>query len=335
MITRTLKWVVALGLAANVGSALATTSIMNVSYDVTRELYKDYNPVFVKHWKEKTGETIAINMSHGGSSKQAGAVVNGLPADVISMNQANDIDILAERGKLVPANWATRLPHNSAPYTSTMVFIVRKGNPLKIKDWDDLVKPGVKVIIPNPKTAGNGRYTYLAAWGNVIRNGGNEAKAREFVSKLFKNVPILDAGGRAATSTFVQRETGDVLVTFENEALQIQKEFGAKAGTGFEVIYPSMSILTESPVTVVDKVVDKNNSRKVATAYLEYLYSPEGQEIVAKHYYRPRSAEVLKKYAKQFPQVKLFTVTEVFGSWKNAQKVHFNDGGIFDQIFKK
>lgn len=335
MIKQTLKWVVALGLAANVGSALANTTIMNVSYDVTRELYKDYNPVFVKHWKEKTGETIAVNMSHGGSSKQAGAVVNGLPADVISMNQANDIDILAERAKLVPANWATRLPHNSAPYTSTMVFIVRKGNPLKIKDWDDLVKPGVKVIIPNPKTAGNGRYTYLAAWGNVIRSGGNEAKAREFVSKLFKNVPILDAGGRAATSTFVQRNIGDVLITFENEALQIQKEFGAKSGEGFEVIYPSASILTESPVTVVDKVVDKNNTRKVATAYLEYLYSPEGQEIVAKHYYRPRSPEVLKKYAKQFPQVKLFTVTEIFGSWKNAQKVHFNDGGIFDQIFKK
>ncbi len=339
MIKKTLKWVIAVGFAANVGNVFATaptaTTLMNVSYDVTRELYKDYNVVFTKHWKEKTGEAVTINMSHGGSSKQAGAVVNGLPADVISMNQANDIDILAERGKLIPANWATRLPNNSAPYTSTMVFIVRKGNPQKIKDWNDLVKPGVKVIIPNPKTAGNGRYTYLAAWGNVVKHGGNEGQAREFVSKLFKNVPILDAGGRAATSTFVQRNIGDVLVTFENEALQIQKEFGAKTGGGFEVVYPNSSILTESPVTVVDKVVEKHNSRKLATAYLEYLYSPEGQEVVAKHYYRPRSAEVLKKYAKQFPQIKLFTVSEVFGSWKNAQKVHFNDGGIFDQIFKK
>jgi len=246
------------------------------------------------------------------------------------MNQANDIDMLAERGKLIPADWAKRLPHNSAPYTSTTVFMVRKGNPKFIRDWDDLVKPGVSVIIPNPKTSGNGRYSYLAAWGYVVRKGGNEQSARDFVGKLFGNVPVLDAGGRGATTTFVQRGIGDVLLTFENEVFLIEKELG---GESFEVVYPSASVLAENPVSIVDKVVDKRGTRKVATAYLEYLYSEEGQELAARHYFRPRDAKVLARHQATFKKLDLFTIDDVFGGWKKAQAVHFNDGGLFDQIY--
>ncbi|MES2355992.1 MAG: sulfate ABC transporter substrate-binding protein [Pseudomonadota bacterium] len=308
----------------------ADSSLLNVSYDVTRELYKDYNAAFIKHWKVKAGETITVNQSHGGSSKQALSVVAGLEADVVTMNQSNDIDLLAERGGLLPAEWSKRLPNNSAPYTSTQVFLVRKGNPKNIRDWDDLVKPGIAIIVPNPKTSGNGRYTYLAAWGYAIKKGGTEAKAKEFVAQLFRNVPILDAGGRAATTTFIQRNIGDVLVTFENEVLLVKKELG---GDQFDVVYPSISILAEPPVAVVDKVVDKRGTRKLAQAYLEYLYSEEGQDIVAKHYFRPRLDSVTKKYASQFKPLQLFTVDEVFGNWQKAQKTHFDDGGFFDQIY--
>ncbi len=312
-------------------AARAQATLLNVSYDVTREFYKDYNGAFAAFWKAGTGETVTINQSHGGSSKQARAVVDGLPADVITMNQANDIDILAERGKLIPADWAKRLPHNSAPYTSTTVFVVRKGNPKRIRDWDDLVMPGVSVIIPNPKTSGNGRYSYLAAWGYVIRKGGNEQSARDFVGKLFGKVPVLDAGGRAATTTFVQRGIGDVLLTFENEVFLIEKELGGEA---FEVVYPSVSMLAENPVSIVDKVVDKHGTRKLATAYLEHLYSEEGQELAAKHYFRPRDARVLARHQATFKKLDLFTIDDVFGGWKKAQSVHFNDGGLFDQIYQ-
>jgi sulfate transport system substrate-binding protein len=319
-------------LASIGGMAYADTTLLNVSYDVTREFYKDYNAAFTRHWKRKTGETVAINQSHGGSSKQARSVVDGLEADVITMNQANDIDLLHDRGGLIPADWQKRFRDNSAPYTSTTVFLVRKDNPKSIRDWNDLVKPGTAVIIPNPKTSGNGRYTYLAAWGYTIKKGGNEAQARDFVAGLFRNVPILDSGGRAATTTFTQRGIGDVLVTFENEVALIQKEQGADQ---FDVVYPSASILAENPVAVVDKVVEKRGTRKIAEAYLEYLYSDEGQELAAKHSFRPRSASVARKYAGSFPQLTLFTVDEVFGGWQKAQKTHFNDGALFDQIYEK
>ena len=308
----------------------AEINLLNVSYDVTRELFKDINPAFIAEWKKTSGETISINQSHGGSSKQARSVADGLEASVVTMNQANDIDFLAEHG-LVTGDWVKRFPNGSAPFYSTMVYLVRKGNPKQIKDWDDLIKPGIKVIIPNPKTSGNGRYSYLAAWGAVIKKGGNEAQARQFVEKLFKNVPVLDAGGRGATTTFTQREIGDVLVTFENEVQLVRTEFG----DNFEVVYPSTSILAESPVAVVDKVVDKLHIRKQATAYLQFLYSEAGQDIIAKHYLRPRSAIAAKKYAASFKPVALFTVDEVFGGWKSAQKKHFDDGGEFDKIFSK
>ena len=312
--------------------AQADTSLLNVSYDVTREFYKDYNPAFSKYWKQKTGETVTINQSHGGSSKQARAVADGLEADVITMNQANDIDILYERSKLIPADWQKRLPNGSAPTTSTTVFLVRKGNPKHIKDWDDLVKTGVSVIIPNPKTSGNGRYGYLAAWGAVIKHGGDEKKARDYVTRLFRNVPVLDAGGRGATTTFAQRGIGDVLLTFENEVYLIEQELGADQ---FEVIYPSVSIQSENPVTVIDKVVDKRKTRAVAQAYLEYLYSDEGQEIAARHHLRPRNEAIAAKHAKEFQKLDQFTINDVFGGWKQAQKVHFSDGGVFDQIYAK
>jgi sulfate transport system substrate-binding protein len=311
--------------------ANADTALLNVSYDVTREFYKDYNVAFAKYWKQKTGETLTINQSHGGSSKQVRSVADGLEADVITMNQANDIDVLAER-KLIPSDWQKRLPNASSPTTSTTVFLVRKGNPKGIKDWDDLVKPGVAVIIPNPKTSGNGRYSYLAAWGYVLKKGGDAPKAKEFVSRLFKNVPVLDTGGRGATTTFVQRGIGDALLTFENEVALIQKEFG---GDQFEVIYPSVSILAENPVSVVDKVVDKHKTRAVAQAYLEYLYTEEGQELAVKHRLRPRLDSVSLKHAGEFPKLSLFTIDELFGGWKQAQKDHFNDGGSFDQIYVK
>ena len=303
--------------------------LLNVSYDVMRELFKDINPAFIAEWKKTTGETLTIKQSHGGSSMQARSVADGLEASVVTMNQANDVDLLAERG-LIAADWSKRFPHNAAPFYSTMVYLVRKGNPKGIKNWDDLIKPDVKVIIPNPKTAGNGRYTYLAAWGYVIKKGGTEAQAREFVSKLFKNVPLLDTGGRAATTTFTQRQIGDVLVTFENEVQLVRAEFG----DNFEVVYPAMSILAESPVAVVDKVVDKRGLRKPATAYLNFLYSDAGQEIIAKHYLRPRNEVIAKKYAATFKPITLFTVDEIFGGWKQAQKKHFDDGGEFDKIYQ-
>jgi sulfate transport system substrate-binding protein len=306
----------------------AGPTLLNVSYDVARELYKNYNPVFIAHWKKTTGEDLSINQSHGGSSKQVRSVADGLEADVVTMNQANDIDFLHDRAKLVAADWARRLPNNSAPSTSTSVILVRKGNPKGIKEWADLAKPGVSVVIPNPKVTGNGRYTYLAAWGSILKSGGDAAKARDVVTRIFANVPVFDGGGRAATTTFAQRNIGDALATFESEVPLIQREFGAD----FDVVYPSTSILAENPVAVVDKVVDRKGTRKQAEAYLKYLWSDEGQEIIAQHNLRPRSEKVLAKYAKAFPKINLFTVDEVFGGWKKAQKDHFDDGGTYDQV---
>jgi sulfate transport system substrate-binding protein len=316
-------------------TSAAETTLLNVSYDVSRELYKDINPAFASYWKTKTGDSVTINQSHGGSSKQAGAVIAGLEADVITMNQSPDIDILVERGGLVAADWKNRLPYNAAPYTTTTVFLVRKGNPQGIKDWGDLTRPGLQVIVPNPKTSGNGRYTYLAAWGYALQKvgAGNTANgekfAREFVTKLFANVPVLDGGGRGATTTFTQRGMGDVLVTFENEAALLAEEVG---GGQFDVIYPSVSIEAAAPVAVVDKVVDKRGTRKLATAYLEFLFSPAAQDIIVKHHFRPRDPAVLKKYASQFPPIKTFTVEDRLGGWKAVQQTHFADGGIYDQI---
>ena len=330
MLKRFMPFVFAIALSGFALPTVADTTILNASYDVARELYKDYNAAFAKHWKATTGENVTVKQSHGGSSKQARAVADGLEADVVTMNQANDIDLLHQRGNLVPADWQKRLPNNSVPYTSTSVFLVRKGNPQGIKDWDDLARPGVQVIVPNPKTSGNGRYTYLAAWGYALKTGGDEAKARALVGKLFANVPILDTGGRGATATFTQRGIGDVLVTFENEVFLIKKELG----DNFDIVYPSWSIAAENPVSVVDKVVDRKGTRKVAQAYLEYLYSPEGQEIAAKHYYRPVVDSAAKKHAAQFKKIGLFTVDEVFGGWQKAQKTHFDDGGVFDQIYQ-
>jgi sulfate transport system substrate-binding protein len=330
--SHTRRWILALtlgALALPCSARAADVELLNVSYDVARELYKEINPAFIAEWKKTTGENITIKQSHGGSSKQARAVADGLEASVVTMNQANDIDMLAERG-LVAADWAKKFPNGAAPYYSTMVFLVRKGNPKQIKNWDDLAKPGVKVVIPNPKTAGNGRYTYLAAWGSVIKKGGTEAQARALVTRIFKNVPILDAGGRAATTTFTQREIGDALVTFENEVQMVRSEFG----DNFEVVYPSISILAESPVAVIDKVVDKRGVRKQATAYLNFLYSEAGQTIGAKHFLRTRSEAVNKKFAANYKPIALFSVDEVFGGWKTAQKKHFDDGGEFDKIYQ-
>lgn len=316
--------------ALGTSSTRADTILLNVSYDVTREFYKEYNQAFVSHWKETTGEDLTVNQSHGGSSKQVRAVIDGLAADVVTMNGVPDVDQLA-KVNLIPTNWATRLPNESVPYTSTILFIVRKGNPKGIKDWADLVKPGVSVVIPNPKTSGNGRYSYLAAWGYALRQpGGDEAKAREFVKKLFANVPVLDAGGRGATTTFSQRGIGDVLLTFENEVVLAVKELGPNA---VEAVVPSTSVLAENPVVWVDKVVNKKGTTKVAKAYLEYLYSPTGQKLAAKYNFRPTDVALLAKYGDQFPAIKLFSVPEVFGSWASAQKTHFSDGGTFDQIY--
>jgi sulfate/thiosulfate transport system substrate-binding protein len=312
--------------------ALAQTTILNVSYDVSRELYKDINPAFIAGWKAKTGETVAVNQSHGGSSKQALSVAAGLDADVVTMNQAPDVDILAERGGYVAADWRQRFPHGASPYTTTTVFLVRKGNPKGIKDWDDLAKAGLQVIMPNPKTSGNGRYTYLAAWGFTLQKSRDDAAARDFVAKLFANVPVLDGGGRGATTTFTQRDVGDVLVTFENEALAIAAELGHDK---FEIVYPSLSIEAAPPVAVVEKVVDKKGTRKVATAYLEFLFSPQGQEIIAKHAFRPRDANVLQKFPGRFPAIKTFTVEEALGGWAEVQAKHFANGAIYDQIIVK
>jgi sulfate/thiosulfate transport system substrate-binding protein len=310
-------------------AAYADTTLLNVSYDVARELYKDIDPAFTAEYKQKTGETVNVRQSHGASSAQALSVLQGLPADVVTMNQPNDIDLLAQQGHLLPENWRSRLPHDSAPYTTTMVFLVRKGNPKHIQDWDDLAKPGVQVVIPNPKTAGNGRYSYLAAWGYKKLHGATDAQALDFEKAIFRNVPVLDTGGRGATTTFTQRGIGDVLVTFENEVSLIDSGVG---GGGFDVVYPSMSILAAPPVAVVDKVVDKRGTRKEAQAFLDFLYSPAAQEIMAKHHLRPTDAAVLAKHAGEFKPIKTFTVEQVFGNWQNAQKVHFADGGTFDQI---
>ncbi|HEX5221872.1 MAG TPA: sulfate ABC transporter substrate-binding protein [Verrucomicrobiae bacterium] len=303
--------------------------LLNASYDPTRELYSEYNAAFAKHWKEKTGDTVTIQQSHGGSGKQARSVIDGLQADVVTLALAYDVDAIAEKARLLSTDWQKRLPHNSAPYTSTIVFLVRKGNPKGIKDWNDLVKPGVSIIPANPKTSGAARWTYLAAWGYVLKNGGDEAKAKDFVTKFYKNVPVWDTGARGATTTFVQREIGDVLVGWENEAFLAIKEYGADK---FEIVVPSISILAEPPVAVVDKFAKRRGTETVAKAYLEYLYSDEGQEIAGKNFYRPRSEKVAAKYSNQFTRLNLFTIDEVFGGWQKAQKAHFADGGSFDQI---
>jgi sulfate transport system substrate-binding protein len=304
--------------------------LLNVSYDPTRELYQDINPAFAKYWKEKAGDTVVIEQSHGGSGKQARSVIDGLEADVVTLALAYDIDAIAARGNLIAKDWQKRLPDNSTPYTSTIVFLVRKGNPKGIKDWDDLVKPKVAVVTPNPKTSGGARWNYLAAWGYALKkNNNDESKARDFVAKLFRNVPILDTGARGATTTFVQRGIGDVLIAWESEALLSLKESGPGK---FELVTPSISILAEPPVAWVDRVVKKHGNEELAKAYLEFLYTPEGQEIAAKNFYRPRSEEIAQKYANQFPKLTLFTVDEVFGGWQKAQKTHFDNDGIYDQI---
>jgi len=309
----------------------ASTQLLNVSYDVSRELYKDINPAFSKQWQAKSGKALSISQSHGGSSRQALAVASGLDADVITMNQASDLDFLAEKD-VIRKDWRQAFPHGAAPYTSVTVFLVRKGNPKGIKDWADLTKPGTGVIVPNPKTSGNGRYTYLAAWGSVLAKGGNEAQARDFVARLLANVPVLDGGGRGATTTFTQRDIGDVLVTFENEAELIENEFGKGK---YEVVYPSITISAEAPVAINEKVVAKKNSGEAARAYLNFLFNPEGQEILARHNFRPRDAEVAKRHAARFPTVKTFTVDSLLGGWPAVVKTHFADGGIYDQLVSK
>lgn len=318
-------------LVASAALARPGTTLLNVSYDVTREFYVEFNSAFARHWKQQTGEIVVIHQSHGGSSKQARSVIDGLAADVVTMNNFLDLDILADKGGLIPKDWANRLPNQSTPYFSTIQFIVRKGNPKRIRDWDDLVRPGVSVVIPNPKTSGNGRYGYLAAWGFALkRHGNDEAKARAFVSALFKSVPVLDTGGRGATTTFAQRGIGDALLTFENEVALTIKELGAD---GLEVVVPSISILAENPVVWVDKVVQKRGTQSLAKAYLGYLYSAEGQQLAAKHYFRPHDPAVLAQFPERFPKLELFTVGAVFGGWGKAQAVHFSDGGVFDQIY--
>ncbi len=324
-----------LALALTMGASAATmaqTTLLNVSYDPTRELYQDFNAAFAKYWKSQSGEVVTVQQSHGGSGKQARAVIDGLEADVVTLALAYDIDAIAEKGKLIPKDWQKRLPNNSAPYASTIVFLVRKGNPKGIKDWDDLVKPGVSVVTPNPKTSGGARWNYLAAWGYVLKKQGNdEAKAREFVTKLYQNVPVLDSGARGSLTTFTERDIGDVLLSWENEAFLATKELGSDQ---FEIVTPSLSILAEPPVTVVDKVVDKKGTRKAAEAYLNYLYSPEGQNIAGKHFYRPRDPQIATQHAGQFVKVNLFTIDELFGGWQEAQRIHFADGGVFDQIYQ-
>ncbi len=312
-------------------AAQQRVTLMNVSYDPTREFYQEYNAAFARYWKAKTGQEVTINQSHGGSGKQARAVIDGLPADVVTLALAYDIDAISANGGLIASNWQSRLPNNSTPYTSTIVFLVRKGNPKHIKDWNDLVRPGVSVITPNPKTSGGARWNYLAAWGYALhQNKNDQTKARQFVAQLYKNVPVLDSGARGATTTFVQRAIGDVLITWENEAFLARNELGRDK---LEIVVPSYSILAEPPVAVVDKVVNGRGTATVAKAYLEYLYSDEGQDIAARHYYRPRAQSIAQKYAWQFPKLTLFTVNDVFGGWQNAQKIHFADGGIFDQIY--
>ncbi len=310
-------------------AARAEQVLLNASYDVAREFYKDYNPAFVKYWKQKSGQDITVNQSHDGSSKQARSVADGLEADVVTMNSANDIDFLASRA-IVPVDWARRFPNNASPTYSTMLFLVRKGNPKGIKDWDDLAKPGVQVVIVNPKTGGNGRYSYMGAWGYAKKKGMSDADASTFVGAIFRNVPVLDTGGRGATTTFLQRAIGDVLVTFESEVVQVDREFGAGK---VDAVYPSISVLCENPVAVIDRVAQKKNTTAAANAYLDYLYSDVGQEIAARHYLRPRSAKVAAAHSLEFRPIQLFTVDEIFGSWKDAQAKHFDDGGEFDRIY--
>jgi len=312
--------------------AAADTTLLNVSYDPTRELYQEYNTAFAAYWKGKTGETLTINQSHGGSGKQARSVIDGLEADVVTLALAYDIDVLYDKAKLIPQDWQTKLPNNSSPYTSTIVFLVRTGNPKGIKDWDDLVKPGVAVITPNPKTSGGARWNYLAAWAFAKKKYGSDDAAKEFITKLYKNAPVLDTGARGSLITFAERGIGDVFLSWENEAFLATKELGKGR---FEIVVPSLSILAEPPVTVVEKNAKRHGTTEVAKAYLDYLYTPEGQEIAAKHYYRPRNAEVAAKYAGQFTNLQLFTIDEEFGGWRAAQKAHFDDGGVFDQIYGK
>lgn len=316
---------------AGAGAASAKTiTLLNVSYDPTREFYAEFNAAFAKYWQQKTGDQVKINQSNGGSGKQARSVIDGLTADVVTLALAYDIDAIAEKAKLLPQDWSKRLPNNSAPYTSTIVFLVRKGNPRQVKDWDDLTKPGIKVVTPNPKTSGGARWNYLAAWGYALKkNNGDENKARQFVTALYKNVPVLDTGARGATTTFVQRGIGDVLIAWENEAILSINELGKG---NFDLIAPSISILAEPPVAWVDKVVNRRGTGSVAQEYLKYLYTPEGQEVAARHYYRPRLEAIAKKYESQFPKLNLFTIDEVFGGWQKAQKTHFNDGGVYDEI---
>jgi sulfate transport system substrate-binding protein len=326
---------VALALAsasAAVSAANKPVRLLNVSYDPTRELFQEYNQAFAKHWEAQSGQRVVIEQSHGGSSKQARAVIDGLEADVVTLALAYDVDAIAAKAKLLPTDWQGRLPHNSAPYTSTIIFLVRKGNPKGIKDWDDLVKPGVAVITPNPKTSGAARWNYLAAWGYALKaSGGDEAKAKEFVGQLYQNVPVLDSGARGATTTFIERGIGDVLINWENEILLASRDLNKD---DFEAVAPSTSIVAEPTVALIDRNADRHGTTELAKAYLEYLYAEEGQAIAAKHYYRPHSEAVLAKYADRFPNLDLFQLSELFGDWETAQKTHFNDGGVFDQIYQ-
>ena len=321
---------IALTGAINASQAQAPLTLLNVSYDPTRELYLEFNAAFAKHWKATSGQDVTIKQSHGGSGKQARSVIDGLDADVVTLALAGDVDALSKQAQLIPPNWQKRLPHNSSPYTSTIVLVVRQGNPKGIKDWDDLVKPGIGVITPNPKTSGGARWNYLAAWEFAKRKYGSEAKAKEFVTKLFTNVPVLDSGARGSSVTFAQRNQGDVFISWENEAYLLEKEFGSKV----DIVYPSISILAEPPVTVVDKNVDRKGTRKVAEAYLQYLYSDEGQEIAGKNFYRHTNYKIKAKYEKALPKLPLFTIEQAFGGWEKAAKDHFSDGAIYDQIFQ-
>ena len=321
---------IALTGAINASQAQAPLTLLNVSYDPTRELYLEFNAAFAKHWKATSGQDVTIKQSHGGSGKQARSVIDGLDADVVTLALAGDVDALSKQAQLIPPNWQKRLPHNSSPYTSTIVLVVRQGNPKGIKDWDDLVKPGIGVITPNPKTSGGARWNYLAAWEFAKRKYGSEAKAKEFVTKLFTNLPVLGSGARGSSVTFAQRNQGDVFTSWENEAYLLEKEFGSKV----DIVYPSISILAEPPVTVVDKNVDRKGTRKVAEAYLQYLYSDEGQEIAGKNFYRPTNDKIKAKYEKALPKLPLFTIEQAFGGWEKAAKDHFSDGAIYDQIFQ-
>jgi len=321
----------AIGITPIAAQAAAPVELLNVSYDPTRELYRDIDAAFAAQWKVKTGQVVTIKQSHGGSGAQSRAVIDGLQADVVTLALAADIDAIADRAKALPANWQTRLPLNSTPYYSTIVFLVRKGNPKGIHDWDDLIKPGVKVITPNPKTSGGARWNYLAAWGYAQKTTGTVAGARDYMTKLFRNVPVLDSGARGATTTFVQRGQGDVLLAWENEAYLATNQLGKGK---FEIVYPSISILAEPPVAVVDKVVDRKNTRAVAEAYLKFLYTPEAQKIIGKNYYRPRDPAVASQFKSQFPSLPLLNIDKNFGGWKRVQAAHFNDGGVFDQVFE-